>query len=64
MGGQDFFANGAPRRSLAGVFLKSIQPAVQLGVVLRAKADRGDFSGNGVPQILDELDFLGNRELF
>jgi hypothetical protein len=64
MGGQDFFANGAPRRSVAGAFLKSIQPAVQLGDVLRGKADRGGFSGNGDPQILEDLDFLGNRELF
>lgn len=49
---------------MAGVFLKSIQSAVQFGDVLRGKADRGGFSSNGVPQILDELDFLRNRELF
>jgi hypothetical protein len=32
--------------------------------MLRRETDGGGFSSNGIPQILDELDFLGNGELF
>ena len=49
---------------MAGIFLQRIQPTVQFGDVLRGQANRRCFRCNGIPQVLDELNLLGNRELF